>query len=264
LEDRAVQSALQIALALLIIIVSVAVSLTGLYLVRARFGVTALQSNHEVGGSYFAVLGTAYRVLISFLVAAAWNRYQAAGTTGTQESADLGSMYWLATELPAPARGTVQAELRNYTNAVLNDEWAKMADNQESTQAWTVSDRLWRTVLAIQPSNQHEQTIYENLLTQRQQLDHDRRLRLLSSKDQIPDSLWLVLDVGAILTIFFTFFFGMRRFFPQALMTGTLTALIVLVLLLVYQLDNPYQGYAKIQPTGFYSVANLLNHSTSA
>jgi hypothetical protein len=255
------QEALELAAALAIIVTSIAVALAGLYVVRVRFDVSALQGNHEVGGIFFAVLGTAYGVMLSIFVAAAWDRYQAAGQTGYVEAADIGSIYWLSSQLPDSIRQSMLTDLRNYTQTVINVEWPLMARNQESNQAWNASDQLWQTVLAFQPNTEHEQTIYSSLLSARQQLDHDRRLRLLSAQDQIPDSLWIVLDIGAIMTIFFTYHFGMRRFTPQAIMTGALTGLITLVLLLVYQLDNPYQGFAKIQPSGFYSVANLINSS---
>lgn len=244
----------------LVVAASVAVAVAGLRLVRRCFAVASLQANHELGGIFFAVLGTAYGVLLSFFVVAAWNRYQAAGATGVQESAALGSMFWLAQALPPADRQPVQAGIAAYARVVIDVEWKNMANGQDSGAAWALSDKLWQAVLAIQPATENERAVYSALLEQRQTLDHDRRLRLLSARDQIPDFLWAVLDIGAFMTIFFTYFFGMRRFAPQALMTATLTGLIVLVLLLVYQLDNPYQGFARVQPDGFQSIVSLTSN----
>jgi hypothetical protein len=64
----------------------------------------------------------------------------------------------------------------------------------------------------------------------------------------------LILIIGAVVTVGFTYLFAIDNARLQALMTASLTLLVVLLLLMQDQLDAPFQGISAIEPTAMELV----------
>jgi len=73
-----------------------------------------------------------------------------------------------------------------------------------------------------------------------------RRMRIFAGNDTVPPVIWLVLLVGGVFAVSYTFFFGMKNVRAQFLITTTLTALISAILFLVYVLDHPFTGTSRV------------------
>ena len=54
--------------------------------------------------------------------------------------------------------------------------------------------------------------------------------------------VWLVIYAGLLITIGFSYFFGLETFFSQALMCAIFSALLGLTILAIFELAHPYQG----------------------
>ncbi len=66
--------------------------------------------------------------------------------------------------------------------------------------------------------------------------------------------MWIVLIVGAYVTVGFTYLFGFDQTSMQQLMIGGLSFLIGLVLFLIVALDYPFRGSIAVQPEAFRSA----------
>lgn len=89
------------------------------------------------------------------------------------------------------------------------------------------------------------------------QLDHmteARRSRLNAAEGAVPNVIWLVLLSGAVVTITFTFFFGMESLMSQSVMTALLALLIFSELLVVIVIGRPFTGAVKVRPTALSEV----------
>ena len=71
-------------------------------------------------------------------------------------------------------------------------------------------------------------------------------MRIFAGNDTVPPVIWLVLLVGGVFAVSYTFFFGMKNVRAQFLITTTLTALISAILFLVYVLDHPFTGTSRV------------------
>jgi hypothetical protein len=61
----------------------------------------------------------------------------------------------------------------------------------------------------LQPRTEAEQALRTEGLSQLDELDEARALRLLEVREGLPPILWAVLIVGGVLTVGFTYLFGM-------------------------------------------------------
>jgi len=60
--------------------------------------------------------------------------------------------------------------------------------------------------------------------------------------------VWLVIYAGLIITIGFSYFFGLETFGSQALMCAIFSTLLSLTILAILELAHPYQGSVVVSP----------------
>lgn len=244
---------------LLFILVAIIAAAGGLLIVRRRVPLEELRANLMVGSIILGVIAHVYAVLLAFVVVVVWGHYNDTSTLSEQASASVGGMFWMAQGLPDPARQQIQGHLRDYAQAVVTDEWPLLAHGQESDTAWDAHDQLWQDVYQLSGQTGIDQAIYLNLVEGMREVDETRRLRLAGSEHRIPDLMWVILIGGGIEAVLFTYVFGTKRIGVQMGMTAALVLLIGLVLFLIAELNSPFSGFMKLEPTGYQSILQLMN-----
>jgi drug/metabolite transporter (DMT)-like permease len=71
-------------------------------------------------------------------------------------------------------------------------------------------------------------------------------MRIFAGNNTVPPVIWLVLLVGGVFAVSYTFFFGMKNLRAQYLITTTLTVTVTSILFLVYVLDHPFTGTSRV------------------
>src|SRR5687767_8710027 len=206
---------------------------------------------NDVAGFIFAVLGVAYAVLLAFVVIAVWQDYEAAQTNVESEAHELAGIYFLASRLPEPERTRIQDLAQAYARDVVEEEWPMMERGQTSPRADSLLRQLTLELLEFDPHTEGEQVLYESGLRQLHDAADARRSRLLEVREGIPDLLWVVLVVGGVITVSFTYLFGLKSNLAHALMVAALTLVICGILFTIGQFNNPFSGPVEIQPEAF-------------
>jgi hypothetical protein len=223
-------------------------ALGGMLLVRRSTELETLEAHHEVAGFIVAIVGVVYAVLLALVVIAVWEDFGDARATAEREANQLAGLYRLTPALPARGTERLRDTIRGYAEAVVRDEWPAMQRGQESRRAQELYDDIWRQVTALEPQSPREVASYQEALARLDGLGDARRSRLLASRESLPMVMWSVLLAGAVTTVGFTYFFGVRRLAAQALMTVALAVTIALVLFLIYALDLPFTGDVSVRP----------------
>ena len=247
--------------ALLFIVVGVAVSLGGMLLVRRRVALSTLEEHREVAGFIYAIIGVIYAVLLAFVVVVVWQQQEEARVRVEQEANGIADLYRGAQAFPASVRTQLRGELRAYTEAVLKAEWPDMGAGRTNLATWRQYDRLWQAYLKLSPRTAHETLWYRQALERLNDLGDARRLRLLGGRAELPSLMWGVLWGGGVITIAFSYFFGIRNVRSQALMVSALAATIALVLYLAAALDRPFTGAIQVGPDAFEQVLFILDNA---
>jgi len=212
------------------------------------------EEHNDVAGFIYAVLGVAYAVLLAFVVIAVWQDYKTAQANVESEANELAGVYFLASQFPEPERTRVQDLARTYARVVVEEEWPMMEQGQTSPRADSLVRELRLELLQFDPRNEGEQVLYERGLTQIHDVADARRLRLLQVREGIPDLLWVVLVGGGVITVCFTYLFGLKSNVAHALMVAALTLVICGILFTIAEIDYPFSGAVEIQPDAFREV----------
>ncbi|MGH7907029.1 MAG: hypothetical protein ACREP6_10405 [Candidatus Binataceae bacterium] len=233
------------------------VSVLGLYLVRVLVPLERLKKNHEVAGFTFGVIGAFYGLLLAFVIVAAWQRYDRANAKVQNEAMSLTSLYRLSKGFPQPMAGRLQAEIRRYTGNVIEVEWPAMADDLRIDDSIREL-RLWQIVGSYKPANAREVLLVDKSFDQLSNISDDLSLRYLYSRENLPSVVWVVIDAGLLITIGFSYFFGLETFKSQALMCAIFSSLLGLTILAILELAHPYQGSVTVSDAPYqYALSRM-------
>jgi len=250
-----------VVIAIIIVGGGIALALLGMIWVRTSVRVSTREAHQEVAGFVISVVGTIYAVVLALVLVAVWEQFENARTTAEREANAVANLYHLASGLPARDQHSFQEKLKTYARAVVDEEWRLMQRGQASERAWDAFHDLWPALTATEPQSMRESAIHQEALERMNDLSDARRVRLLSSRTELPRVLWTVLIGGGIATVGLTYFFGVRRFAAQALMTVALAGTIALILFVILVIDLPFRRDVGVSSEALEQVLATIERS---
>ena len=115
-------------------------------------------------------------------------------------------------------------------------------------------EELRRSVQGYEPQTDAQDALYAQALAEVGELEENREFRLLAVDEGIPYMVWVVLVVGGVLTVAFTYLFGMESVRLHAVAVAGLTILISLILHAIGVLDYPFNSGVRVQPDAFEQI----------
>ena len=243
---------------LFVIIFSVTISILCLRFVKKKFPHEMLKENHEVAGYIFNAFSIMFSVLISFVVYINWSDYNQAQKNVYEEINSQSNIFHLAAGFPDSIRKEMQQDILDYSKAVCNDEWYEMTIGKKSQNVKNSYNKLWDVLLQMDVSSMTHKTLYEQGISELNRLSDSRRQRYLYVENTIPGLVWFILLLSAVMSISFTYFFGMRKKIPHYILVIAFTTVTMLILFLIYVLDHPYSTDYMITPEPFKDLINQM------
>jgi hypothetical protein len=240
------------------VVATVLASLAGLIVVRRVVGAERLRAHHDVAGFIFAIVGVIYAVLLAFVVIVVWEQFEAAEEKATAEATSVATLYRLAHGFPTTVESAFKSELRDYDDVVITQEWPAMDHFQSTPRADDIVSELYETLDTVQPTTDQETSVYMEMMTKLNEFSAERTERILASREGLPPVMWVVLFFGAFTTIAFTYFFGPESFTAITIMVALLSAMIGLMLFLIWITDHPFSGDLKVEPEAFQHVGEMM------
>jgi uncharacterized integral membrane protein len=245
--------------AILLVVLPTIAAMCGPVLMRRRIGLERLASNNEIAGFKFATVGMIYAVLLAFAVIAAWQKFSDAETAVVHEAGAAATLYRLASG-PEPEAVATRAALSNYLRLAIDRDWPLMATEKESREVTQALDALYAVAMRMMANGSRQPAIFGEMLRQLDAITQARRTRLQLATGIVPGIVWLVLICGAVLTVAFTFFFGTKNLPAQVMMTGILSVLVFMGLLVIVSIDHPFTGPVHVGSEPLQTVVKDFEH----
>ena len=249
---------MDVTIGVLSIIAGIVAAALGLVLVRRSVPLSVLQEHHEVAGITFAVVGGFYSVVLAFVLVASWERYERARANTEFEANALGVLAKQAAGMPTPARDDLARDINAYLHSVIYTEWPAMLEDRLSPESQELYLKIWHVVLDMQPQDAKEVALYQCMLQKLDDFGEARRDRALYMQNALPPAIWTFLIIFGIVTVAFTYLFGMRRLAPQMIITIALTASIACTLFIIWEMQTPFSGAVTISDRAFRIMLNTL------
>src|SRR3712207_515397 len=258
--------AITVVFGVLVVVGACLAAIAGLELVQRLVPSEKRQEHNDVAGFLYAVIGVVYAVLLALLVIAVWEQYQGARETVESEANGVAEVAWLAHRLPEPERHVLQEDARSYAHEVVDEEWPLMEQGrlegvQSLPEGWDLIDDMRATLQEVEVRTVAEQELYAEGLDRISRFGDARRMRIVAAQEGIPGVLWAVLVFGAVVTVSFTYLFGLRNSWAHRLMVMSLTSVIALVLFTIGVMEDPFSGGASLEPEAFELILERFETS---
>jgi hypothetical protein len=252
-----------LALGIGILIVAVSLATGAMLFVRRRAPDGSFFSDGDRASGVFGVLATGFAIFAGFVIFLAFTTYDQSRAGAEAEALLVVQQFETAQFLAPETRERLSGEVLCYGRSVVEQEWPEMKNgNVDAINPWGLG--LFRTIRAAKPSGTVQETAFAKWLDQTSDREEARRDRIHGAAGITPTTVWIVLLMSAAIVFAFMLFFAdpteMKR--SQAMLVGSATTIVVVTLLAIFALDNPYRpGLGSIQPVAMERSLAILDEA---
>jgi amino acid transporter len=248
--------------ATLVIAGTTSVAVAAMLLVRRRAPEGSYFADGDRAAGVFGVLATGFSVLLGFVVFLAFESYDQSRAGAETEAVVVAQQVETAQFFPRPAADELTGELVCYGRSVVHTEWprAEAGNLGDAINPWGAES--FRTLQGVQPRTPSQQAAYSKWLDQRFDREAARSDRIHGAVGVIPTPLWVVLLFIALVIFVFMLFFAdsAEGLITQAVLMGTVTSVIVAMLLLIRFLDSPFhRGIGGVRPVAMERTLRIID-----
>jgi hypothetical protein len=253
---------MNLAWSALIVVLVTTVAVVAILVVRRRAPDGSFFNDGDRAAGVFGVLATGFAILLGLIVVLAFTSYDESRSGAEAEALVVAQQFETAQFLPASVRVPLGEELVCYGRFVVDQEWPRMeAGTQgDAINRWGVA--LFETLKTVEPSTNSEQSAYDKWFDQTSAREEARSDRIHGAVGVIPGPLWVVLFViGGIIFVFMLFFADSgERAIVQAMLIGTVVAVITATLLVIGFLNAPFHpGFGSLRPVAMERTLRILD-----
>jgi Protein of unknown function (DUF4239)/Ycf66 protein N-terminus len=241
------------AAAVVIVAGSVVLGLLGLYAIRRWRPHAQRAGDNDVVGVFFSIVGALYGILLAFVVVTVWTDFADASASAQNEAARAGDLIRDAGAFPDASRRRFRGLMLTYVREVV-DEWDELAEGRHAQPADHAFGAVWAAYSRFEPRGERESAWYGEAIADLDELGEARELRVIASRGRLPGVMWILLILGLVVTIGFTWLFRVERRATHALSVGAIAAVTGFVLFLVFVLQHPFAGDVRVTPDAFLEV----------
>jgi len=213
--------------------------------------------NDAVSGTVQAI-GVFYAITVGLIAAGVWTTYSNASDLVSHEAVAIGSLYRDVSSLPEPARTTLRTQLRDYTAAVITQDWPAQRQEQISDAGTRIVDQFQATLMSFEPASAGEQARYSETLSAFNNFVLQRRLRLDVVESGLSLTMWSVIWIGAAISIGVGYFFYFEDIRLHAIMIVLIAGFLGIVLFTIVVNDRPFAGQYTISPNSYRLILDTL------
>jgi hypothetical protein len=183
----------------------------------------------------------------AYLVA---DQFDAAQSTVESETGSVKEIYCPAEQFPEQKRREVQGLAESYARTVVEEGWPMMERGRVSARAGEIDDERLARVRSRRCTSGPDAC------------PGPRRVQGAAPKfevrEGIPSILWVVLIVGGMITVCFTYLFGMRTPRLHVLIVVAFALVLALILYTIRALEYPFDGIVQVIPQAFELVLDKV------
>ena len=253
---------MNVVLGFLIVIVIAAITVAAMLLVRRRAPEGSYFTDGDRASGVFGVLATGFSVLLGFIIFLAFQSYDDARIGAETEATIVAQQIQTAQFLPPDTAKELTGELVCYGRSVAGAEWDALNAGTLGDEINPWGAEMFRTIAKVDPKTAVEQSAYDRWMDQTVDRQQARNERVHPAAGIIPLPLWLALFVICGLIFGYMLFFADRGegAVTQAMLMGSVTVVITLLMLLVVFFNHPHgSGVGRLQPTAMVRALRLID-----
>lgn len=247
-------------IAIMIILGFEVLSIAGLVLTR-RYLLPRLKLGehvNEVVGGTIQSIGVFYGITLGLIAVGVWDTYSHAASLVSQEAANIGSLYRDVSGYPSPVHETLQNQLYDYARHIIEVEWPEQLEGKLPTSGNRLISKLQKTLVDFEPATDGKRALHSEALRAFNNLVESRRLRLDAVTGSLSGVMWMVILVGAAMSISVGYFFHVEDARLHAIMVSLMAGFLGIVVFLITTNDRPFMGDTSVSPLSYQLILEAI------
>lgn len=219
-------------------------ALIGMIVVR-RLVLTRLRvdrGDSELTGAMLQSVMVFYGLAVALIAVSVWQTYSDTSRVVSEEAISLAALYRDVSSYPEPVRLTLQNELRNYVQYVIQEAWPQQHSGKVPKGGVEIMNRFQAALIAFEPATESQKLLHAETLHAYNEMIKARRLRLDAVENGLPKVMWAVIVLGALIGLSASFFFRVEDARLHGIQVLLLAIFIGLVIFMILALDHPFRG----------------------
>ena len=212
----------------------------------------------EFSAAMLASIMVFYGLAAALTAVQVWETYEKVKEITEHEASTLAVLYRNVSQYPEPVRSVMREELRGYTDRLIHEVWPGQRRGRIPTEGLKPMDRLQATLMSFEPVTEAQKALALETISSFSRMMDMRRMRVNSVERRLPGVIWLVLVMGAFISLVSAFYFPVLDPHLHRVQVGLLATFIGLVIFIIMALDRPYYGDLGLKSTPYVIVYEQL------
>lgn len=212
----------------------------------------------DYNGAMLQAVMVFYGLAVALIAVSVWETHSEVSGAVSHEAARIAGLYRDVSSYPEPKRAELQAEIRGYTDYLIEEAWPMQQKGIHPTRGVDWLNRFQTSITSFEPSNEREKALHAESLAAFNRLIDARRLRLDSMLVRLPPILWFIIHFGACVSLASAFFFKVRDARLQGIQLTLLSIFIGLVVTLILAFDRPFLGDLAIDAGSYQLIREQI------
>ena len=230
------------------------VGLAGVWLVR-RYDWMLDPEDNDTAALAHAFVGVLYAVALGLMVVGVQSDYTEVEMVVMKEAYLAGDLYIDSEGLSGQDGSDIQELTKRYVDAVIQQEWPTVASgNLVAQETQSIIDELSHRIIDYKPDSDRELVVYAEMLSGVNDLLNQRRERLHLGSDGVGVVTWMVVTMGAVITIGMAWFYNTRGTYAHYGLVASMSFMFGLMIFLIVAMDHPLWGRFSVSSAPFEEV----------
>jgi hypothetical protein len=238
----------------------VGISLIGLFTVRSRvlprMRVTSVDS-HFVGPLVHSIM-VFYGLVLALIAVNVFETYSECSKIVSAEATAIAMLYRDAGSYPEPARSELQSALRDYVANVIHEAWPLQRAGRIPAGGVAKMDTVQARLARFEPITEGQKALHAEAWRAYNNVIEDRRARLDEVTTGLPAVMWLIVLLGAAISLSASFFFHVEDVRLHVILVTLLATFIASVIFVVLAMDHPFRGDLGISAESYQLIYDHL------
>jgi hypothetical protein len=194
-----------------------------------------------------------FGVLLALLSIAVFENHNKAEDAVVREAVAIIKLYRDVHNYPEEAKPELVSIIDRYIDEAIGPGWILQAQGKANPREIEILSDFHISLGKFQPSDIGQGVRYAETLRVLDDFVEARRLRISAGTGSIPRIMWFVVLVGAVMNTILIWMFDLRPF-THAVIGGSLSLFVALVIYMIAVLDAPFKGAYGVKPTAISAV----------
>ena len=214
-------------------------------------------SMNDMVGYILSCFCAFFGLLLGLLTLAVYQNYCEVEKNVGREAIALTALYQDVKSYPEPLGQNLNWLLRDYTRYVIKYAWPLQRQGIIPDGGRVRVNAFHEKLISFDPTTKGEEILHAEALRQFNVFFEARRMRLHSVTTGIPQVLWYVVLVGALINIAIVWMFDMK-IVAHLLLGGLLVFFLGSMIFLIAAMDNPFRGEVSVSSEAFDLVYKTM------